>query len=92
MFKFHGLVKTEGAVAVACSAFVRQFHECVLNERRNAVRSNSLIKKYPMVPHANDSTLKDATATVVESLNLNPGGMNHLSGIVMAREMSKHIF
>ncbi len=45
-----------------------------------------------MVPHAKDSILKAATPTVVESLNLNLAWMNHLSGIVMAREISKHIF
>jgi hypothetical protein len=29
MFKFHGSVKTQGAAAVACSAFVRPNHKAV---------------------------------------------------------------
>ena len=72
--------------AIRVHLLVRQFHEFVLTEPRHTVRSNSLTEKYPMVPHANDSIQKTATAAVVESLNL-----NHLTGIVMAREISKHI-
>jgi len=76
----------EAESGVGSSDLVRQFHERDLTERRYTVRINSLTERYPMVPHTKNNIVKAATATVVESLIL-----NHLTGIVMTREISKHI-